>query len=119
MSLWGDEKKRVPIPASVKKEVYKRAGGKCENPKCLIKKNKLKQNPGNFHHIRAPHIKPTSKTVQFLCPNCHQWHAHSRKTKTETGFLSDTKTVITKRKRVGAVRPKKKATASSPYTCKL
>ena len=85
----------------------------------MIKKQKMKQNQGNFHHIRAPHIKPTAKTVQFLCPNCHQWHAHSRKTKTETGFLSDTKTVITKRKRVGVLKPKKKAPASNPYTCKL
>jgi len=119
MSWFDDEKKRVPIPAGVKKEVYKRAGGKCENPKCLIKNHKMKMNDGHFHHTRAPHIKPTAKTVQFLCPNCHNWHAHERKTKTESGLFYDAKKVIVKRKKVGETKPKKKTPTTPQYVCKL
>ncbi len=100
--MFSDEKKRKPIRSSVKKEVYQRARGKCE--RCGIK---MKPRQGNYHHTRSPSVSPTAKTVQFLCPNCHSWYGHTRKTRTERGFWSDTKVVTVKRQRV------KKAHSSS------
>lgn len=103
--VYYDEPKRVPIPLSVKREVYERSGGRCENPQCKIKDHVMTMKEGHFHHTRKPSIKPTAKTVQFLCPNCHTWHAHERKTKTEYGFLSESKVSIIKRKKVGKPVP--------------
>jgi len=54
--------KREKIPAAIKKEVYTRAKKRCE---CCGKPMKISQ--GEFHHHRKPTIKPTAKTVQFLC----------------------------------------------------
>ncbi|TFG74892.1 MAG: hypothetical protein E4H21_09990 [Thermodesulfobacteriales bacterium] len=101
MSLWDDEKKIVPISPSVKREVYKRSEGRCENPNCLIKDFEMKPNMGHFHHTRTPAIPPTAKTVRFYCPNCHQWYAHERKTKTVRGYFSDEKVSVIKRKDLG------------------
>lgn len=120
--MFSNDKKRLPISAKVKKEVYERSGGRCENPKCLIKNHKMAMNDGHFHHTRAPHIRPTAKTVQFLCPNCHNWFAHERKTKIERGLFNDEKVVTIKRKKIGskpAGKTKKKENKKPTYTCKL
>ena len=114
--MFFDEKKRLPITAKVKNEVYARSGGYCENPRCKIKDNKMKKNDGNFHHTRAPHINPTAKTVQFLCPNCHQWHGHSHSTKTSESFLGVEKEVKIKRNMVGGKKPN--SVAKKPATKK-
>ena len=90
-----EEPERKPVRATVKREVYKRAKGKCEH--CGIK---LAPSEGDFHHIRAPSISPTARTVQFLCPTCHRRYGHSRKTVTHYGFFEDEKETTIKRKRV-------------------
>ncbi len=74
--MWEEEETRKPIPMSVKKEVYKRAKGRCE--KCHTP---WKWENGNFHHLRTPTITPTAKTVVFLCPNCHTKYGHKRITR--------------------------------------
>ena len=94
-----EEPERKPVRATVKREVYKRAKGKCEC--CGIK---LAPSEGDFHHIRAPSICPTARTVQFLCPACHRRYGHSRKTVTHYGFFEDEKETTIKRKRVPTKR---------------
>jgi hypothetical protein len=66
MSWFEDDSKRKPIRNSVKKEVYKRAKRRCENPGCPISHIKLLMREGDFHHTRNPSISPTAKTVHFL-----------------------------------------------------
>ena len=108
LSLFADDKpKRVPIPAKVKTEVYERAKGKCE--RCKIKMTKRQ---GNFHHTRTPSVRPTAKTVQFLCPNCHQWYGHKQKTRSSTSFFGPEKTRVTKRLKVAKV-PQKSSSRST------
>jgi hypothetical protein len=68
--LW-EERTRKPIPMKIKREVYKRAKGKCE--KCGIK---LKMNEGDFHHVRDPTVTPRASGVRFLCPLCHRRYGH-------------------------------------------
>jgi hypothetical protein len=70
--LW-EEPSRKPIPVKVKRQVYKRAKGKCE--KCGIK---LKMSEGDFHHIRDPTVTPRASSVRFLCPLCHRKYGHKR-----------------------------------------
>lgn len=111
--MFSDEKKRKPIRSSVKKEVYKRARGRCE--RCGTK---MKSRQGNYHHTRSPSVSPTAKTVQFLCPNCHSWYGHTRKTRTERGFFSDTKIVTVKRQRVKKAPSSKSRSKSKKSTKK-
>jgi len=68
--LW-EERTRKPIPMKVKRQVYKRAKGRCE--KCGIK---LKISGGDFHHIRDPTVTPRPSSVRFLCPLCHRKYGH-------------------------------------------
>jgi hypothetical protein len=68
--LW-EERTRKPIPMKVKRQVYKRAKGRCE--KCGIK---LKMSEGDFHHIRDPTVTPRPSSVRFLCPLCHRKYGH-------------------------------------------
>ena len=122
--MWEEEKKRKPIRASVKNEVYERAKGYCENPNCKMKNVKMTKRRGRFHHTRAPHINPTAQTVQFLCPACHEWYGHEIKTKTESGLFVDRKVVTVKRKRVGSSSRSKKSsknktTRTRRYSCEL
>ena len=104
-----DEPRRKSIKISVKRNVYKRARGRCES--CGIK---LTMGEGDFHHTRAPSISPTAKSVQFLCPTCHRRYGHKRKTVTHTGFLEDEKETIIKRKRA----PTKKRTGTKKRSSK-
>ena len=102
-----EEKKRVPISASVKKEVYARAGGKCE--RCGTK---MTMKQGHFHHTRSPYVRAHAKTIQFLCPNCHSWRGHERTTRTVRDFLfGEEKIVKVKRKKVSKIKPLKKGTS--------
>ena len=103
-----EKKKRKPIRMSVKKEVYQRTKGKCE--RCGIKMT-LKR--GNFHHTRSPTISPTAKTVQFLCPNCHSWYGHKRKTRTSQDFFGDRKVVTVKRQKVRKAPTRKTSKSKS------
>jgi len=90
-----DEPRRKAIRVSVKKEVYKRAKGKCE---CCG--TSLKSNEGDYHHTRSPTVSPTAKTVQFLCPLCHRRYGHKRKTITRgDGILWEEKVTVIKRKK--------------------
>jgi hypothetical protein len=105
-----DETGRKPIKIRVKREVYKRAKGKCEH--CKIK---LSISEGDFHHTRTPSISPTAKTVQFLCPTCHRRYGHKRKTVThDKGYIFEEKVQVIKRKKAPVTskkektRPKKK-----------
>ena len=102
MLFFENKPKRKPIKMAVKKEVYKRAKGKCE--RCG---EKLEFWEGDFHHTRSPSISPTAKTVEFLCPNCHRKYGHTRKTvKHEDLWSTSTETKI-KRHRVATNREKK------------
>jgi predicted RNA-binding Zn-ribbon protein involved in translation (DUF1610 family) len=69
--MFWEERTRKPIPMKVKRQVYKRAKGKCE--KCGIK---LKMREGDFHHIRDPTVTPRPSSVRFLCPLCHRKYGH-------------------------------------------
>lgn len=69
--MFWEEHTRKPIPMKVKREVYKRAKGRCE--KCGIK---LKMSEGDFHHIRDPTVTPRASSVRFLCPLCHRRYGH-------------------------------------------
>jgi len=100
-----DEPERKTIKIKVKREVYKRAKGRCENPRCRIK---LAFGEGDFHHTRSPSISPTAKTVQFLCPTCHRKYGHKRKTVKHIGLFDDEKEAIIKRRRVGHKKTLKK-----------
>lgn len=102
MNLWGDEK-RVPIKATVKKKVYKRAKGKCEV--CGIS---LEMKYGDFHHTRDPKVSAMAKTVQFLCPTCHRKYGHKRVTRTESDWWDTKKVSKIVRQKV----PKLKATTT-------
>lgn len=114
MSLFGfDKPKRLPITAKVKNEVYKRAKGKCE--RCSTKMTKKQ---GNYHHTRTPSVRPTAKTVQFLCPNCHQWYGHKHKTRKSTSLFGTEKTRITKRVKVSKVPTKAHSTSRKKPTKK-
>ena len=107
MSLFDfDKPKRLPITAKVKNEVYARARGKCE--RCSTKMTK---NQGNFHHTRTPSVRPTSKTVQFLCPNCHQWYGHKHKTRKSTSLFGTEKTRVTKRVKVAKAPTKARSSS--------
>jgi len=71
------------IPESVKRKVFERAEGKCENPRCR-KPLKWKEKgtgkvKGIFHHTGDPYRTPTGRTVRFLCPDYHS-NAHEYKT---------------------------------------
>jgi len=101
--MW-EERSRVPIKASVKKAVFKRAKGKCES--CGIS---LEPNEGDYHHTRDPTVSPIAKTVQFLCPNCHRRHGHKRTVRTETGFLTTQKVVRVKRLKAPILSVKKRS----------
>jgi cytochrome c1 len=109
-----DEPKRKPIKTIVKREVFKRAKGKCE--RCGIK---MTMSQGHFHHTRKPSISPTAKSVQFLCPNCHSWHGHKRKTITrDKGTIFEEKEQITKRRAVKSKRTTRKKTTKKKMTKK-
>ena len=103
-----EEKRRKPIRMSVKKKVYEQARGKCE--RCGIK---MTMKQGNFHHTRSPYVSATAKTVQFLCPNCHEWYGHQRTTRTRSGFFFDEKVVSIKREKVAKAKPSKKGKKST------
>ncbi|MCK4582033.1 hypothetical protein KAU18_01860 [Candidatus Bathyarchaeota archaeon] len=109
MSLWGDEK-RVPIKASVKKKVYKRAKGKCEV--CGIS---LEMKHGDFHHTRDPKVSAMAKTVQFLCPTCHRKYGHKRVTRTELDWWDTRKVSKIVRQKVPKL---KKTTTKAKSTSK-
>lgn len=114
MQFW-DEPKRKPIKMSVKREVYKRAKGRCE--KC----RSIKLDPpdikggfkGHYHHTRSPSISPTAKTLQLLCPTCHEKYGHKRKTVRHYGLFENSAETKIKRLRVGikARKPKTKRVA--------
>jgi len=111
MGDFWEEKSRKPIKISVKREVYKRAKGKCE--KC----RKIKLDPpdmkggfkGHYHHVRSPHISPTAKTVRLLCPTCHEKYGHSIKTVRREDLLGTYTEKKVKRHDVVKLGTKKKA----------
>ena len=110
MGLFDDEPKRKAIRVTVKREVYKRAKGKCES--CGTK---LQMSEGDFHHFRKPSISPTAKTVQFLCLACHRKYGHERKTVRHSGLFNDETETAIKRKRV----PTRKTTTKKKATRKM
>jgi hypothetical protein len=112
--LW-DESKRKRVKKSVKREVYKRAGGKCENCK---KKLPFTGGAGSYHHTRVPKISPTAKTVQLLCRNCHAELGHKRKIVKHYGLFETWTEQKLVRKRVGArvKKPKTKRVAIRDWT---
>jgi hypothetical protein len=94
MQFGWDDEGRKPIKISVKRDVYKRAKGKCEC--CGII---LNMSHGDFHHTRTPKISPTAKTVQFLCPTCHRKYGHKRKVvNRDYGFFSEKEHTIKRRR---------------------
>ena len=89
------KEKRVPLPLKTKREVYERAGGRCES--CG---RPLKMNEGEFHHLRKPSVKSTASTIQFLCPTCHRKYGHEWRTRTVHTILGTEKRRYIKRKKV-------------------
>jgi hypothetical protein len=69
----------------VKRQVYKRAKGRCE--KCGIR---LKINEGDFHHTRDPTVIPRASSVRFLCPLCHRRYGHKRIVRKDDSFWNET-----------------------------
>lgn len=49
--MFWEEKRRKPIPMKVKRQVHKRAQGKCEKCGRLFE-----MNHGDFHHTRVPTV---------------------------------------------------------------
>jgi ssDNA-binding Zn-finger/Zn-ribbon topoisomerase 1 len=86
LKIFWEEKERKPIPMKVKRQVYKRAKGKCE--KC---RRPLKMNQGDFHHTRDPTVTPRAKTVRFFCPTCHRIYGHKRITRKRETFFGTEK----------------------------
>ena len=102
--MFWEEKKRKPIPMSVKRRVYSRAEKMCE--KCG---RPLKMRYGDFHHTRDPTVTPRASSVRFLCPICHRKYGHKRKTrKTETLFGVEKKVKIVRQDVVKVKKPAKK-----------
>ena len=66
-----EEPTRKPIPMKVKRQVYKRAKGRCE--KCGIR---LRMSEGDFHHTRDATVTPRASSVRFLCLLCHRKYGH-------------------------------------------
>lgn len=114
-----DDKKRKPIKASVKKEVYERANRRCECAKCKTPTLKLAMGEGDFHHWRSPSISPTAKTVQFLCTLCHRKYGLERKTVIHNkGTPLEEKEIVIKRVKVPTVSKKKTPTKKKTTTKK-
>ncbi len=124
--MFAEKRKRKPIPANIKKMVFERSKGLCENPKC---RKPLKWGhkstgkvSGIFHHTGDPYRTPTSKTVRFLCPDCHS-RAHEYKTVRKRdsfwGIEKKKRNVI--RKSFIDIRPKNKNSESKmvSYNCKI
>jgi len=107
--IWSD-KSRKPVRISVKKQVYKRAKGKCEKCKKekLVSPDTKSGFKGHYHHVRSPHISPTAKTVRLLCPNCHEKYGHSRKTVKRDDFFETYTVTKVKRHEVVKLGKKKK-----------
>ena len=96
---------RKPIRVSVKKEVFARAGGKCEGCGLSLKWGDSRIA---FHHTRSPTVSPTAKTVQLLCRNCHAKYGHKTRTVTHTDIFGFTeKETKIKREKVKTGKPKK------------
>ena len=107
--------RRKPIRVTVKKEVFARAGGKCEG--CGLSM-KWGDSRIAFHHTRSPTVSPTAKTVQLLCRNCHAKYGHKTRTVTHTDIFGFTeKETKIKREKV-KTRKSKKTTAKKSTTRK-
>ena len=64
-----DTKVRLNIPTSIRQQVYARARGKCERPRCLYS-GKL-----HIHHIDENPSNNSPSNLLAVCPNCHS-HIH-------------------------------------------
>lgn len=121
---WEKKKKRAYVSKSVKEAVFKRAKGRCENPKCHkpLKwgdkgRGKIK---GIFHHTRDPSISPTEKTLRFLCPDCSSSLAHEYKTVTKRDlWLGERKERKITRKKIVEISKKKRSLSMVSHRCKL
>jgi len=91
------EEKRVPIPPSTKKAVYKRANGRCESCGMPLE---ITDKGAQFHHMRKPTVKSKPSTIQFLCAYCHRKHGHEYYTVTKSDILGSKKETKIRRKRV-------------------
>ncbi len=88
-------KEKKKVPQGVKTKVYKRAGGKCEWPRC---RKHLKRSEGEFHHWKD---RPTERTTAFLC----HMHHRDKKYKThvykvEIDMLGNKKPFLFRRRRI-------------------
>lgn len=103
--MFWEEKERKSIPMKVKRQVYKRAKGKCE--KCG---RSLKMNQGDFHHTRDPTVIPRASTVRFLCPTCHRIYGHKRVTRIrdKDTFWEENEKKIVRQEVVKIKKPAKK-----------
>lgn len=122
--MFSEKPKRKTISINIKKKVFERSNGMCENPKC---RKPLRWGSkgagtvrGRFHHVGDPSKNATSKTVRFLCPNCHDL-AHEYKTvKKETYFGTITKERKVIRKSFISIGNNNKSGGKQmvSYTCK-
>jgi hypothetical protein len=123
--MFAEKPKRKLIPESVKRKVFDRSKGKCENPRCstLLRWNDKGKGTvkGKFHHVGDPCKTPTSRTVRFLCPNCHDSFAHEFRTvkKRDPFWGTETKKIKVIRKPFVKIGHRKKVeTKMVSYTCK-
>lgn len=110
IAVWNffeDRPKKSVISAKIKNEVYKRAGGRCERSGL-----RLGKTYGHYHHLRKN--SASANTVQFLCSNCHIFHGHEHKTRTnDYGLLGTEKERVIMRERVKHIRGKNPKKPSS------
>ena len=124
--MFTEKAKRKPIRINIKKIVFERSKGQCENPDCS-KPLKWKNNGvgtfnGRFHHVGDPYKTTTSKTIRFLCLDCHD-KAHKYRTvkKQDTFWGIEKKERKVIRKSFIPIRPKNKKKSQIKmvsYKCK-
>jgi hypothetical protein len=106
-NIWGDSPKRAPIPASIKKQAYARAKGKCE--KCGLSFGLHRIRP-NYHHRNAKPKDNRLSNIRVLYPNCHS-KSHRYITVRETnmfGFTSKRKKLVGEKRKRRKTKKKKK-----------
>jgi len=102
-------KRRKPFKTSTKKEALKRAGYKCQNPRCRIN---LRRSPHKklgyvveFDHWDNNPSNNSAKNCKVLCPTCHSQLTVLKKRKVRNLVGYGYKTI---KKHSGVKRKKKK-----------
>lgn len=63
--LGNQTKIRVPVPSSIRQQVYDRSGSRCEHPRCSY------SGKPHIHHIDEDPSNNSLNNLIAVCPNCH------------------------------------------------